>query len=539
MVNPVGRLLASSLWRAGRRALTVQIVVALLVTVLATLWLERPGRHDTSALARAEAMQQKGNLGGAERLLWTSLSEGVTVPLLLAFLDNHHHQRVLTESGPTLRSNDAFLVAEVEIDALFSRIDLTEDVQLLGLFWRAALQKQVPETLRQRVVALAAREPPTPFANHLLGNEARRNGRLIEAATRLEREGLHFPERADDFRLAMRILVMAELWDEIGERMKNPAVAPHMPPALRYGYAVRTKDVRGAVRAIVEIALERRPAAALAMAAISGAMWLLFLLRLGRVREQLSSRLPLFLAAFVLGIVSVLPTLVVVGLEESLLGFRERGELVSDFIFFTVGVGLREELCKLLLFLSLLPILRARGNRLEVLACGALVGLGFATEENVQYLQHGGLTTGLSRFLTANFLHMALSGLLALAAFDALRDQRGDTPTFSRTLLTVTALHGAYDLFLSSRDLDGLGFLSMTIFIILTRLFLREVAAAARGPTPGLLRQFARAVVVVACASFVYASSFVGPAGAALALAQGMLGLVLIVGLFVQEMRAA
>jgi RsiW-degrading membrane proteinase PrsW (M82 family) len=521
----------------GRVILAVQLLVVALATLAGGVFAQRIVPGDTP-LARAEALMRTRQLGKAEALLWHELSTGpVTVPLLVLFLDEHNTQRVLLAEGLGVRG-ESFLLPEEAVDALFLREGVGEDVAVIGRFWRGVLAKDVPPDLRARMLAIAALEPPKPFANRMLAREAHREGHLADAAARYEREGLAFADHREDMAEAMNLLALTDAWDEIGVRVLDPRVRDRVPPQIRYAYAVRVKNARLALHAILATALLPRPLGPLALASISGFMWLLFAFRLGRVAERPKVRFPLYLAALVLGVLSVLPTLVAVGLEESLFHFRERGDLVSDLIFFTVGVGLREELCKLLLFLPLLPFLRKHGTRLDVLACGALIGLGFASEENVQYLQ-AGLATALSRFLTANFLHMALTAVLALSLYDLVRDPEEGAPAFSRTLLTVVAMHGAYDFFLSNGSVEGLSFLSMTIFVLLTRMFMTEVRRARTGPGLPLLPRFAQAVVIVTCASFVYASAFVGPAAAAFVLAQGMLGVLLIVFMFVQEIRRA
>src|SRR5207244_9548964 len=103
--------------------------------------------------------------------------------------------------------------------------------------------------------------------------------------------------------------------------------------------------------------------------------------------------------SFVLGILSIYPTLLAVVTEESIFKFKMVNQPLPDAIYFVFGVGLREELCKLLLFLPLLPALLKRGSRIEAMTCGALVGLGFAAEENVGYFLRYDAATAMPRFL--------------------------------------------------------------------------------------------------------------------------------------------
>src|SRR5206468_8875792 len=137
-----------------------------------------------------------------------------------------------------------------------------------------------------------------------------------------------------------------------------------------------------------------------------------------------------------------------------------------------LGVGLREELSKLIFFAPLLPIIRKWGGRREVVACGALVGLGFAAEENIGYFDHGSLATALVRFLTANFFHMSTAAISATALYDFSFDREKHTPTLSRAFLLVMGIHGLYDFFLS---FPKWSFLSMVGFVLISRQFLALV----------------------------------------------------------------
>jgi hypothetical protein len=101
-------------------------------------------------------------------------------------------------------------------------------------------------------------------------------------------------------------------------------------------------------------------------------------------------------------------------------------------------------------------------------------------------------------------------------------------------------MHGMYDFCLSERALGNLSWFSMGVFLVLTRQFLGLVSVARtkeRTAHPRLLETFAVGMAIVVGTSFVYASALVGPGPAAAALAEGLLGLAIIVFIFVQELR--
>ena len=63
--------------------------------------------------------------------------------------------------------------------------------------------------------------------------------------------------------------------------------------------------------------------------------------------------------------ISTTPTIFLVILQDDILGFAVGEDTLRSFAYYLAGVGAREELCKLLLFLPLLPFLIKRDDELE------------------------------------------------------------------------------------------------------------------------------------------------------------------------------
>ena len=84
------------------------------------------------------------------------------------------------------------------------------------------------------------------------------------------------------------------------------------------------------------------------------------------------------------------------------------------------------------------PLLLARKSRLEMIITAGCVGLGFAAAENLIYFASAGPAAAFGRFLTANFLHTALSGLLVpiVTAPGQLRLLRARSTTAGRLRTT-------------------------------------------------------------------------------------------------------
>jgi len=412
---------------------------------------------------------------------------------------------------------------------------LPEDLLLVARF---VAEDPTPSSVQSAMEAGATREPPVPWYNHLLGEEALDEDRPSEAAAYFEREGLAFPDRREDVDKAIAIWMDTDDWVEVHKEMSTPRVLAAVDADTRQRFAQHERDWLAAVKWFAFGWRSRLTLVSLAMSGTAALAWGFFCGRLGRLAERPVRRLAFYVAAFVLGVLSVVPTVTLITLEEIKLRLVETGDAARDILFFVFGVGLREEASKLLMFAILLPALRKWGDKLDVLVGGAMVGLGFAAEENLGYLAGGDLHTGLGRFLTANFLHISMTGVLATALDELVSDPEGQASEFSRTALLVIGLHGAYDFLLSHEEFGG-SFMAMAVFVFLTRLFLGAVARARRRVDRGLspLQAFVLAASAVTGVSAAYATLAVGPINAAVAMAEGLLGEAIIFAMFVRTLR--
>jgi hypothetical protein len=493
---------------------------------------------------RAAALSKTRKFGAAEAIYVRLLHERPSVTLVVELLENHERarasrvKRALSRgvAGDTDLSPDEVVMTDEALESLLER--LPPDVSLVGRFWHVADKGKPPPELEDEVRVGADRDPPLGWTNHALGRQALKAQDYDEAAKRFEREGMYFQERASDVDMALLLWMKADAWDHVRARLQDPRVAAAAGPSSKYRFAVHERDWRSAAK---WLALEWRPAPTPTGLVISGVAmlaWAFFCARLGKIGERPKLRAPLYFFALVLGVLSVAPTVLLIAVEEAQLKLVATGDAARDVIFYVFGVGLREEASKLLLFLPLVPILRKWGDRLDVLVCGAFVGLGFAAEENLNYLASGDVHTGLGRFLTANFFHMALTGTLAAALDDFLRDREKYATDFSRTALMVVGMHGGYDFLISHEEYGG-GYFAMGIYFFLVRMFLGAVDRARPRADRflSLTHVFVLALAVVTGTCAVYAVSALGPAQGALVLAEGLLGVAILIYAFIRTLR--
>lgn len=277
---------------------------------------------------------------------------------------------------------------------------------------------------------------------------------------------------------------------------------------------------------------------ATALAILTGLCWLTFSLQAVQIRSWRDHRLYAPVVAVVLGALSVWPTFFFILWQEQNWGIEKSDTLAGGLRFYILGVGLREELSKLILFVPLLPLLVWRRDELAALTCAGCVGIGFGMAENVGYIGRSMATATLTRLLMPVPAHMAWTGLLGLAAYRACRWPREWGPQFLATFGIIVLAHGMYDSFGTVPGLEGFSMGTFIIFVLLVFQFFRELRPhlTRRGEPVSLTANFLACVSIVAAATFVYLCAAVGWQKAGEVISLGIVAQGLMVYLFLHEM---
>ncbi|MEM7385109.1 MAG: PrsW family glutamic-type intramembrane protease [Verrucomicrobiota bacterium] len=169
------------------------------------------------------------------------------------------------------------------------------------------------------------------------------------------------------------------------------------------------------------------------------------------------------------GIASTYVTLSVVRWQKTVLKMGENGEFVNDLVYCICGIGLREEVIKLLFFLPFVPWLMKKRDGGAILLLASCVGLGFAFWENLGYLDNVGAAWG--RFLQANVLHFSLTGVFGFALCRFLYSPRSEWERFLLTFIIVVMAHGLYDAFYLVEAFYDYSLLAVIVFALVAYHF--------------------------------------------------------------------
>ena len=488
-------------------------------------------RHATPNERFVRAVQSD-ELESAEQISWQMVQQKPDdLARWIRFVDVH-----ATMTGDEDEDSPNPTVSQSSVHKLIAQIRDAR-VKTIAAYWYDARTAETPPD-PSAVTRLADANPPAKFANYVLARIALERKDWRGAAHRFEREGLAFPsDRQRDLRRAIAIWIDHHAWNEVRARARDPRYDRALDASLRLDIATHERDWMRILLWIWPAGFVHWNAWPIALAVLAAALWLLIAVRLGRVQDGVPGRRQLYALAFLLGILSVYPTLVTITIEEDFFGLKELGQFVPDLIYFIFGVGLREEGWKIILFLPLVPALLRRGSRIEAMTCGALVGLGFAAEENIGYFHRYGAEATLPRFLTANFFHMSLTAVVAMSVFDTLRGRATSRDRFNVAFPMAVTMHGAYDFFLTTKDMPLSSIFSTVLLIIISRQFLRQLLiASSKAEERGALYLLLASMALIAGVSYVYATTLVGPAHALGMIAIGLVGVAIVIYMFVREL---
>lgn len=324
-----------------------------------------------------------------------------------------------------------------------------------------------------RVGRTARLEKPPAHANEWYASLLLRSDHDVDALAAMMREGTLFADTAKVRETAVRLALGLKDEQALGTMQRAGWLAA-MPPLLEHETGVILGDLGLQWKGLLKHRLTTLPFAALLLTALAAGLWYVLLVQHSPVWPW---RWAWPVAPVVAGIASIWPTVSMIAWQEGTLGIHSEGVAFPyDLWNLIIGVGLREELCKLALAAIFMPWLLHRRQPGRALMTGAFVGLGFALEENVDYYQQYGNGVALARFLSANFMHVAMTGLTTHALYDMLRTRFNRAQQFITTFLTIVVAHAVYDY--DAPEITGLsGYLPMIILAMLAWQFWDVVEA--------------------------------------------------------------
>jgi protease PrsW len=189
--------------------------------------------------------------------------------------------------------------------------------------------------------------------------------------------------------------------------------------------------------------------------------------------------LGLLLMSFFYGVLSIFVTLLVSWpLEILTINKQDAAELFADAFF---KVALVEEFSKFIFIRFILFRNKNFNEPFDGIVYAVMVGMGFATLENIVYVYQYGMATGILRMFTAVPAHACFAVLMGYFIGLAKFNKQKNLYFTLLALIAATVFHGLYDYFLFITFVPGIWIgaaLSLIVAIILSRKAIKIHQAA-------------------------------------------------------------
>ena len=152
--------------------------------------------------------------------------------------------------------------------------------------------------------------------------------------------------------------------------------------------------------------------------------------------------------SFVLGMAATLPALLIQMLAEDVRDEPSRHSILSYAWYAYIVVALSEEGSKFLVLRCYAYPKKSFAGPFDGIVYSVMIGMGFATIENIEYVHQFGLETGFSRFFLAIPAHASFAVLMGYPAGKAKSDRPHAFWLMLQGLLVAVLFHGSFDFFL-------------------------------------------------------------------------------------------
>lgn len=205
----------------------------------------------------------------------------------------------------------------------------------------------------------------------------------------------------------------------------------------------------------------------LALAIAPGIFISLFIYFKDRYKKE---PLGLLILTFILGMLSIIPALIIeTGLTKPVERIMGKGVLYTA-VFSYIIVALSEEGSKFLVLRYYAFRRRAFDDPFDGIVYSVMVGMGFATLENIGYVMQHGWVTGITRMFLSVPAHATFAVLMGYHIGLAKFDPEWRNKYFALAIFWPVLFHGTFDffLFLENTWLHTIG--ALVSFVVAIRL---------------------------------------------------------------------
>ncbi|MDQ3109100.1 MAG: PrsW family intramembrane metalloprotease [Bacteroidota bacterium] len=269
------------------------------------------------------------------------------------------------------------------------------------------------------------------------------------------------------------------------EKMKqlvyNPISKPFIPYTLRKEVYIQNKDVGSYFKDRLAEIFKNTNFIGFAGAFLILVIWIMYLLR---VNIHRSKNLFGVCSIVLLSALFVFPVWLLYDFYKYALHFELTGGIINDAFYCIFGIGVIEELVKIIPFLLVLRFTKVIKEPIDYIMYASLSALGFAFVENFMYFRDGSLNIMHTRALTASIAHMIFSSIIAYGLILAKFKYKKNSVTFFVLFFLIAAFaHGFYDFWLLNKVVSDYWIMTFLCLLVAVQVYASFINNALNNPT--------------------------------------------------------
>jgi protease PrsW len=190
------------------------------------------------------------------------------------------------------------------------------------------------------------------------------------------------------------------------------------------------------------------------------------------------------IVSFILGMISTIPPLIIQLISNDIRKDYSNHSIFSIAFFAYIVVGVSEETSKFLMLRFYAYPKKVFNEPFDGIVYAVMIGMGFATLENIEYVERFGMSAGISRFFLSVPAHASFAVLMGYNVGLAKLIPSRSVWLMWKGLLIAVLFHGSFDFFLFLQQNEQvkqyvseglLSFGAFATFYIAIRLAMRTI----------------------------------------------------------------
>jgi RsiW-degrading membrane proteinase PrsW (M82 family) len=321
-----------------------------------------------------------------------------------------------------------------------SPIDKNRDI---GNFGQAMLRFYQEDYAMPLLLFDQIKDSTLPEVNYIRGEIAWKKGAWQEGEARFKKEIALKGDTVKAYNSLAWMYYYNKDWKKFGEIATKPGIYKYLPYDPAREYYFQTGSIASYYSLIIYLMYHGGNILAFITSCLIALIWVLYM---KRVDIYESERWINVVLALLLGALFSFSTELIEDSALYLMHIPFIQDFHTSFWYAVIGIGLKEELVKIIPFLILLRFSKAVNEPIDYIIYASFCALGFALVENALYFKSGQIDTIIIRGMLSTTMHMFMTSIIAYGLIlSKYRDKMNKYLAFFVYLAVAALIHGLFD----------------------------------------------------------------------------------------------